>query len=256
MAGGARGELQGRNESGEYGVTGVLISVTNLQEAELALDAGVDILDMKNPAEGALGRLPLTEIAAIVAATGNRCVTSATIGDLPMQSDLLANAVQEVMATGVDIVKIGFFGSGQQLEVCAREIGRLAKAEGKLVAVLMADQQPAFSLVSVLKAVGFHGVMLDTANKQNGSLLDCLTVQDIESFCDVAHTQNLLTGLAGSLRETHIETLLDLKPDYLGFRGAACLNLNRKANLDSDRLRSIRNLLHKYNTTRCEVPMH
>jgi uncharacterized protein (UPF0264 family) len=256
MAGGARGEFQGGNEPGEYGVTSLLISVTSLHEAELALDVGVDILDMKNPAEGALGRLPLIEIAAIVAATGSRCITSATIGDLPMQPDLLTNAVQEVMATGVDIVKIGFFGGGQQLEVCAREIGRLATAEGKLVAVLMADQQPAFSLVPVLKAAGFHGVMLDTANKQSGSLLDCQTVQDIESFCDVAQTHNLLTGLAGSLRETHIETLLDLKPDYLGFRGAACMDLNRKASLDADRLQSIRNMLHKYNTTRYEAPMH
>jgi len=256
MAGGARGEFQGGNESGEYGVTGLLISVTSLHEAELALDVGVDILDMKNPAEGALGRLPLIEIAAIVAATGNRCVTSATVGDLPMQPDLLTNAVQEVMATGVDIVKVGFFGSGQQLDVCAREIGRLATAEGKLVAVLMADQQPAFSLVPVLKAAGFHGVMLDTANKQNGSLLDCLTVRDLQNFCDAAQAQGLVTGLAGSLRETQIATLLDLRPNYLGFRGAACLDLNREAHLDADRLKSIRNLLHKYNSARYEAPMH
>jgi len=255
MACGARREFQGRNESGEYGVTGLLISVTNLQEAELALNAGVDILDMKNPAEGALGRLPLTEIAAIVAATGNRCVTSATVGDLPMQPDLLVAAVREVMATGVDIVKVGFFG-GAQLEACAREIGRLATTEGKLVAVLMADQQPAFSLVQVLKAAGFHGVMLDTANKQNGSLLDCLTVRDLQNFCNAAQGQSLLTGLAGSLREAHIAALLDLRPDYLGFRGAACLDLNRKANLDADRLKSIRNLLHKYNTAWYEAPMH
>ncbi len=256
MAGGVRGEFQNGNEPGEHGVTGLLISVTNLQEAELALDAGVDILDMKNPAEGALGRLPLTEIAEIVAATGNRCVTSATVGDLPMQPDLLRNAVQEVMATGVDIIKVGFFGSGQQLDVCAREIGRLATAEGKLVAVLMADQQPAFSLVPVLKAAGFHGVMLDTANKQSGSLLDCLSEQDLQSFCSAAQAQNLLTGLAGSLREAHVPALLHLQPDYLGFRGAACMDLNRKASLDAGRLESIKKLLYKYNNAQREALIH
>jgi len=236
-------------------VTGLLISVTNLQEAELALDAGVDILDMKNPAEGALGRLPLTEIAAIVAATGRSCVTSATVGDLPMEPDLLADAVQKVMATGVDIVKVGFFGNGQ-LEACAREIGKIVTTEVKLIAVMMADQEPDFNLVQVLKATGFHGVMLDTANKQNGSLLDCLTALDLQNFCDVAHAQNLLTGLAGSLRETHIAALLDLQPDYLGFRGAACMDLDRNTSLDAGRLKSIRKLLHKYNNVRHEVLIH
>jgi uncharacterized protein (UPF0264 family) len=236
-------------------VTGLLVSVTNLQEAELALDSGVDILDMKNPAEGALGRLPLTDIAEIVAATRKSCVTSATVGDLPMRPDLLTNAVQEVMATGVDIVKVGFFG-GEQLEVCAREIGRFATAERRLIAVLMADQQPDLNLIPVLKTAGFDGVMLDTANKQNGSLLDCLTLQYLKNFCDVAHAQNLMTGLAGSLRETHIAALLDLQPDYLGFRGAICSDLNRENGLDAGRLNSVRNLLYKYNNNRCGALMH
>ncbi|PKO91569.1 MAG: hypothetical protein CVU15_08045 [Betaproteobacteria bacterium HGW-Betaproteobacteria-1] len=255
MAGGACGKFQGRNESGEHGVTGLLISVSNMHEAKLALGAGVDILDMKNPAAGALGRLELTDIAGIVAATGKNCVTSATVGDLPMQPDLLANAVQEVMATGVDIVKVGFFG-GEQSEACAREVGRFATAEVRLVAVLMADMQPDFSLIPVLKAAGFDGAMLDTANKKNGSLLDCMAAQDIESFCDVAQAQKLLTGLAGSLREAHIAKLLDFRPDYLGFRGAVCAESNRQNDLDVGRLKSIRSLLHKYNNARREALMH
>ena len=39
-----------------------LASVTCLNEAQLVLDANVDIIDLKNPAEGALGALPLETI--------------------------------------------------------------------------------------------------------------------------------------------------------------------------------------------------
>ena len=37
----------------------LLISVTSAEEALLALEGGADIIDMKNPLEGALGALPL-----------------------------------------------------------------------------------------------------------------------------------------------------------------------------------------------------
>ena len=36
-------------------MTGMLASVSNLQEAQIALQENVDILDLKDPAYGALG---------------------------------------------------------------------------------------------------------------------------------------------------------------------------------------------------------
>ena len=40
-------------------MTRMLASVATLQEARLAAECGVDIIDLKNPAAGALGALPL-----------------------------------------------------------------------------------------------------------------------------------------------------------------------------------------------------
>lgn len=230
-------------------MTDLLISVTSLKEAEIAIQAGVDMLDMKNPAEGALGRLPFRVIEEIVKLAGGRGITSATIGDLPMQPEQLASATEKVAATGVDIVKIGFFAN-EHHEACANAVGLAAGGRVKLVGVLMADEFPDFRLISILKAAGFYGVMLDTAKKQNNHLLDHLSIEQLQVFCSLAKSAGLMAGLAGSLKESHIPVLVKLSPDYLGFRGAVCQNANRIAQLDEGRLKLIKNMLYKNNKQR------
>ena len=94
----------------------LLISVTTIEEADIALENGADIIDLKDPNRGALGALPISAIQAIVTHVKNKTqgsskLTSATIGDLPMQADLLLKHVALLVTTGVDIIKIGFFES-------------------------------------------------------------------------------------------------------------------------------------------------
>lgn len=227
-------------------MTGLLVSVTNRQEAEIALETGVDILDMKNPAAGALGRLPFTAVADIVALAKGRCTTSATIGDLPMQPELIAAAVAEMAETGVDIVKIGFFGSAAH-EACAEAASHAVAGRVHLVAVLMADETPDLSLIPVLRQQRFYGVMLDTASKGGKHLLDYFNIGELRDFCSEAHLNELISGLAGSLRSQHVGMLEDLNPVYIGFRGAVCQENNRMAALDASKLRSIKRLLRKNN---------
>ncbi len=228
-------------------MTGLLVSVANISEAKIAMDAGVDILDMKNPAEGALGRLNLQTITEITAICRGKCTTSATIGDLPMQAELLASETEKVIETGVDIVKVGFFGVDQH-EVCANAIGRVGRDRAKLIAVMMADQSPNFSLMATLKAAGFYGVMLDTANKDGQCLLDHQSMNELNTFCRMAESYEMVTGLAGSLSASHIQALVNINPAYLGFRGAVCHQTNRDADLEQGRVSLIKELLHKYNT--------
>jgi len=239
-------QSQSGREHGEYRVTGLLVSVTNRQEAEIALEAGVDILDMKNPAAGALGRLPLETVADIVTVAKGCCTTSATIGDLPMQPELVAAAVAEMAETGVDIVKIGFFGSAAH-EACAEAASRAVAGRARLVAVLMADETPDMSLIPVLRQQRFYGVMLDTASKSGKHLLDYCNIGELRDFCERAKHQGLITGLAGSLRDIHVENLMDLNASYLGFRGAICFKGNRNAGLDANKLHLLKRLLQKNN---------
>lgn len=219
-------------------MTGFLASVANLAEARMVCDAGVDIVDLKNPATGALGALPLPMIETIVRELKGSVPISATVGDLPMIPAIVHEAVRATAATQVDYVKIGFFPDGNDPFV----IDALAKLAGdtRLIAVLFADQVPDPAIISRLAAAGFAGVMLDTMDKSRGSLTAVATMDELRDFVGLASELDLLCGLAGSLREDDIPDLLPLRPDYLGFRGALCARNARTATLEPGRLAAIR----------------
>jgi len=121
-------------------MTGMLASVNSLEEAIIVLDAKVDIIDLKQPAQGALGALETARVEEIVSAINGRCPISATVGDLPMQAELIFDAVARMAKTGVDYIKIGFFPGGDWLgTVKALSILTL---EIPLIAVLFADTAP------------------------------------------------------------------------------------------------------------------
>src|SRR5690606_25881871 len=134
-------------------MTRMLASVASEIEARLALAAGADIIDLKNPQAGALGALPLADIKSIVSVVAGARSTSATIGDLPMQPSLLIEAVRQTADCGVDFVKIGFFAEGD-IEACIEALTPLARNGIRLVAVLFADQTPDFGLLPQLQAAG------------------------------------------------------------------------------------------------------
>ncbi|AEG00582.1 (5-formylfuran-3-yl)methyl phosphate synthase [Methylomonas methanica] len=222
-------------------MSGMLASVNSLDEALLIQSFSVDIVDLKQPAQGALGALSVSEVAEIVANLSGRNVISATVGDLPMQPDLLFTAVQAMASTGVDYVKIGFFPGGDW-QACIDSLATLARTY-RLIAVLFADTGPDVGIINALRKAGFAGVMLDTMDKTLGSLTQLMTWSELAGFTDAAKAAGLLTGLAGSLTQHDIPALLSLQADYLGFRGALCRQHCRTAQLDADRIVWIRQLL-------------
>jgi uncharacterized protein (UPF0264 family) len=211
-------------------MTGMLASVNSVAEAVLVLNAQVDIIDLKQPAQGALGALDTDLVSQIVLEIAGRCPVSATVGDLPMQPEIVFNAVKAMADTGVDYVKIGFFPDGDSLAV----VEKLAELTPKtaLIAVLFADAIPDFAIIVALKQAGFAGVMLDTMDKQKGSLTQVMTQTEIGQFVALARRHSLLCGLAGSLRLGEIAALMPYQVDYLGFRGALCEQHQRTGQLN------------------------
>jgi uncharacterized protein (UPF0264 family) len=222
-------------------MTGMLASVKNLAEAQIVLQANVDIIDLKKPEFGALGVLPIELVAEIVTEINGRLLVSATIGDLPMDQNLIFNAVCDMAKTGVNFVKIGFFPS-ENWQICVQKLASITE-NTRLIAVLFADTKPDFSILSHLEKAKFSGVMLDTMNKKNGSLTDVMTYETITEFVELAKNHNLLCGLAGSLRLENIAPLLPLQAHYLGFRGALCAENNRVQSLELRALQQIRNAI-------------
>lgn len=217
----------------------LLASVTSEAEARLAAAHGADIVDCKNPAEGALGALAHETVRAIRNALPAEVPVSATIGDLPAEPEAVLDAARRMAATGADIVKIGFFPGGD-VPGTIRHVGRHLAPATPLVAVLMADAPFERAWVAALGEAGFAGVMLDTGAKDGRTVLDHRSPAELADFLAAAREARLMAGLAGSLRLLQIPELLTLGPDVLGFRGALCAASNRTGALDPAAVTAVR----------------
>ncbi|TIP87778.1 MAG: hypothetical protein E5X63_08075, partial [Mesorhizobium sp.] len=222
-------------------MTRMLASVTGVDEAEIALSGGVDIVDLKEPKAGALGAVSTQTIRRTISLIAGRAPVSAVCGDLPMEPETIRAKAEEIAATGVDYVKIGFFSSANAA-ACAAALEPLA-ARTKLIAVLFADLAPDFELLPKFAKHRFYGAMVDTANKANGRLLDHLPPERIPGFIDRTKSLGLMVGLSGSLEAPDIPRLLPFAPDFLGFRGALCGHSGRVGSISPEAVSQIRELV-------------
>jgi len=163
-----------------------------------------------------------------------------------MQPELLLAKIRETAGTGVDIVKIGLFASPDKLD-CIKTIGKHLAREVKMIAVIFAEDTLDVSMLKSIKQSGFYGVMLDTSIKNGKTLLDHVSLKQLELFVVEAKSEMLFVGLAGSLRLQDVELLTTLEADYLGFRGALCAQDVRQSSLSVEKLKLLSNLLHKNN---------
>lgn len=224
-------------------MSGLLASVDNLTDAIAVNKSGADIIDLKDPSQGALGGLGIKEIHKIVDHFWEKSVVSATVGDLDADVELILDRIGKVADTGVDYVKVGMF-SQAHIDNCLPTFEYHARRGVKIIAVLFADHQ--FDIEATVKAckkTHLSGVMLDTAGKNAGSLLLHREVRELTHFTRLAQQYNLLTGLAGSLRKEDIATLLPINADYIGFRTALCQDLIRTNPISNDAVDQIRRLI-------------
>jgi uncharacterized protein (UPF0264 family) len=219
-------------------MTGMLASVRDACEARIALDAGVDVIDLKDPAHGALGALAPETLAGITALVDGRALVSATTGDLPCEAATLDAAIRRTRATGVDIVKVGIFAAVPG-DAVIRALARHAGQGARIVPVFFAEYWQDAGPFEELAEAGIAGVMLDTADKRGGSLTERLPVEVLSRFVGRARAAGLMSGLAGSLSAADVPALAALGPDYLGFRGALCRNAERGGSLDPGALAAV-----------------
>jgi len=221
-------------------MTGMLASVRNLEEAKLVYQGGADIIDLKEPNDGALGAVPLSQIHHVVDDLWEKCLISATIGDLPADHTQINEKVIQTAETGVDYVKVGMF-SDRHIETCLPSLIHCTNKGIAIIAVFFADMEFDVDFaIQVAADARLKGVMLDTARKGSGSLLSHRNIMQLEYFVNRAKQNELLTGLAGSLKTQDIPTLVKADPDYIGFRTALCDKKQRTANLDQQAIDSVR----------------
>jgi (5-formylfuran-3-yl)methyl phosphate synthase len=220
-------------------MTRMLASVADAGEADVVVQLGADVVDLKDARRGALGAVPL-DLAREAIAAARRRETSAALGDPPYDEEELLAGARALAAMGVDYVKLAVDAStlhrlGDSLSGLARYVG--------VVGMMFADESPDFALLAKLSALGFKGAMLDTRDKTRGRLIAHLDVVRLNQFCAQCRALNLMSGLAGSLEAPDVPRLLLVGPDVLGFRSALCHAHDRRGAIDPQAVALIRDLI-------------
>jgi uncharacterized protein (UPF0264 family) len=209
-----------------------LVSVKDPSEAKLCLNI-VDVLDVKNPAEGSLGASYIWTIKEIAEMAKGNTLVSATIGDLDKSG--LASLAGYAIAGVVDFVKVGVLAEGQKAEEIVKAVVKAVNGRSKVIAVGYADYEEVnaispFELVDVAVRCKADGVMVDTALKKKSSF-EILSLEELREFVENARSKGLMTALAGGLKWEHLKAVREIQPDVVGVRGLVC-NGGRDSSID------------------------
>jgi len=232
----------------------LLISVINENEAKAATGGGADIVDVKNPREGALGANFPHVIRKVRQCTPSVLPVSAAIGDAPNKPGATALAALGASVCNVQYVKVGLYGTqtARQAVFLLKEVCRAVReydSDIKIIAAAYADAHligalPALKSPFVSIEAGADGCMIDTAVKDGNTLFSHLGDDELNEFVQNCNKAGLLSALAGSLREADIPRLSKIGPDIIGFRGAACTTGDRvKGIVNRTQVERLKNLI-------------
>ena len=209
----------------------LLVSVRNVQEAQLCFAGGADVIDVKEPTRGPLGAADPEVLKAIVREVAGRLPVTAAAGELidwPDESVPLAGVFGSL-----SMLKVGL----SQCVGASRWTCRLGQLRNRLqasfpvapelVPVAYADfarasGPPPRDVLEVTVQLGLRWMMVDTFDKADGCLLEHLTKQELSQLAASARQANVCLALAGKIALAQIQQVAELGVDVVGLRGAVC----------------------------------
>jgi uncharacterized protein (UPF0264 family) len=215
----------------------LLISPINESEAMEAIAGKADIIDVKNPREGALGANYPWVISRIRQLAPKNIEVSCTIGEAPSLPATMSLAALGAASTGVNYIKAGLWGLKTTEEAVSllQNISKAVKESHPTINVVATGYADAERIGTVsplcIPEIAYKAnadfAMLDTAIKDGKSLFAFLEKEQLKTFISKARDFGLKTALAGSLSKEDLATIKELGPDVVGLRGAACANGDR-----------------------------
>lgn len=210
----------------------LLVSVCGVEEAIAALRGGVDIIDVKNPEEGALGANFPWVLKEVRRFLGPSVEMSGTIGDMPNLPGTASLAALGATLSGVDYVKVGLFGtkSFDEALYLMKSVVRSVKdhnSKARVIAGGYADYAQfgalkAMALPQVAYKAGADGILIDVREKGGLKLMDFLEPSQLMNLVDEAHKLSLIIGLAGGLAKGDVALMKGLGADIMGVRRGVC----------------------------------
>lgn len=215
----------------------LLVSVRDAREARIALSAGVDLVDIKEPSRGSLGAADVSVVREVVCTVDGAVPLSMALGELTQWEPSIAADIP----AGIQYVKLGLAGCAG----LARWPFRWQQALGAIrsgivrVAVVYADWHTAGSpepreTLRLATELGCGALLVDTFDKASGGLFRWWPWEELEEFVGCVKHHGLLAVVAGSVTLADLPRLLAIAPDYVAVRGAACRG-GRAGRLDTRR---------------------
>jgi uncharacterized protein (UPF0264 family) len=215
----------------------LLISSTNERETAEAIAGGADIIDVKNPKEGAIGASFPWVIKRIREITPKNIEVSCALGDVPNLPGAVSLAALGAATTGVDYIKAGLYGlkTPEEAVYLMKNVVKAVKNCNPSIKVVAAGYADAgrvgavnpLLVPEIARKAQADIAMIDTAIKDGRNLFTFLTIAQLSSFVDEAHGCGLKVALAGALKKEDLLTVYALGADVVGVRGAACTNGDR-----------------------------
>ncbi|HWE07846.1 MAG TPA: (5-formylfuran-3-yl)methyl phosphate synthase [Solirubrobacteraceae bacterium] len=217
----------------------LLVSVVSAQEARHALAGGADIIDVKDPAEGALGAPSPRVLSEVVDEVGTAVPVSVALGDLPNLPHTAALAARGAALSGAAYVKVGLRGM-RELDAAVALVESVAAAVGPRTAVIAAAyadaealDPPAFApawLPALVERTGISGALVDTCVKDGRGLYGWMSEAEVAGLVDATRRAGGSFGVAGQLTRAQ---LCRVAADVVGVRSAVCRGGDRAADLDA-----------------------
>ncbi len=240
----------------------LLVSVRNVQEARIAAEAGVDIIDIKEPQQGSLGMVHprvLQECVVSIRAVNSRCQLSTACGELGEYDPFEPPASLK----GFNFFKIGLAG------MCGKNNWRAAwqlmrdqlapensEKTPRCVAVAYVDSANANApeIEEVIEAAAESdcaGVLFDTFQKNDMRFSDWVSDSRLKRFLRVIHQHGMFCSIAGKLTladVTHFSQFSKNMPvaepvDVIAVRSAACLQDERTSEVSAVRIQELQERL-------------
>jgi (5-formylfuran-3-yl)methyl phosphate synthase len=223
-------------------VAKLLVSVRSRDEALAAVAGGADVIDVKEPLHGSLGRATPAVWCEVREVVPPRIPLSVALGEL---NDWLV-ADDELIAANsfvrMSYCKLGLAHAPPDWFVRWRTLNDQTSdqfpSSPSWVAVVYIDWQAARSPHpdSIIRAAGefaeCRGVLFDTWDKKSGVRID----ESWQARVDRVRDSGQFVAIAGSLDIETIQRFAALEPDIVAVRGAACAGGDRLKSVVSQRV--------------------
>jgi len=231
----------------------LLVSVVSAEEARRALAGGADIIDVKDPGEGALGAPAPRVLSEVVRAVGAAAPVSVALGDLPGLPHTAALAAHGAALSGARYVKVGLRGVREldgAVEVM-RAVTDALGTETAAIAAAYADADaldppalPPACLPELVHRAGISGALVDTFLKDGRGLYSWLSESELGELIARTRNQGASFGVAGQLTRGQLRRVA---ADVVGVRSAVCRGGDRAGELDIELVAAAAAELHGRN---------